>query len=45
MVAAGLCDQAGLEASDLEIRLGGESSTVVTLRHLQPAGPELGRCS
>jgi nicotinate-nucleotide adenylyltransferase len=39
MVAAGVADQARLEASDLEIRLGGESSTVVTLRHLRAADP------
>ena len=39
LVAAGLCDQVGLEASDVEIRLGGESSTVVTLRHLQRQDP------
>jgi nicotinate-nucleotide adenylyltransferase len=39
LVDAGLCDQAGLEASDVEIRLGGESSTVVTLRHLQQQDP------
>lgn len=40
MVAAGLGEQVGLEASDLEIRLGGESSTVVTLEALRRADPD-----
>jgi nicotinate-nucleotide adenylyltransferase len=39
LVAAGLCGHAGVEASDLEIRLGGESSTVATLRHLRQLDP------
>ena len=39
MVTAGIDDQVGLEASDLEIRLGGESSTVVTLGHLRRRDP------
>jgi nicotinate-nucleotide adenylyltransferase len=39
LVAAGVRDQAGLEASDLEIRLGGESSTVATLQHLRALDP------
>jgi nicotinate-nucleotide adenylyltransferase len=39
MVAAGLSDQVGLVASDLEMRLGGESSTVATLENLAAADP------
>jgi nicotinate-nucleotide adenylyltransferase len=39
MVAAGVSDQERLVASDLEIRLGGESSTVATLHRLRASDP------
>ena len=39
MVQALACDQAGLEVSDREIRRGGPSYTVVTLRELAAAHP------
>jgi len=40
MVAAGVEGHAGLEASDVEIRLGGESSSVRTLRRLRADRPD-----